>query len=126
MLRLKAVFLLSAVAMLAALGCTAKKDGSVFVGKWAAPSKNFGEPPTITCQCPIEITKIGDAFHIAVEQNNCGDVCKAYEGPYTLQPDGSLKNQNQFEPIMVLFDEAKNQVAISSAHSGLQYLSKRE
>lgn len=118
------MFVILAFATLVFTACHARNDGSMFIGKWAAPTKNFAETPYVSCQCPIEITKIGDTFHVSVDPNDCGDVCKGYEGPYTLSADGTLKSSNQFTSVVILFDKSKSQVAMSSAHSGLQYLSR--
>lgn len=119
---------LAALVANAGYACSSKPSATVYLGKWAAPSKDFGERPS-WYQCPIEIAEVGDSFVMKVEANSLGlgDICKGYDGVLmSLTPEGTLKGDRGMAGVVtVLFDKTKNQVAISTPFNGVQYLTKR-
>jgi hypothetical protein len=108
-----------AVALAAVLaGCgLSKPNGSEYLGKWnATETGSLGFVVT----CPLDISRNGASFLITVEGPEQGDMCKVYQGIYTLTPEGNLTNGN----VVFSFDKEANRIAVSNV-GPVQFLKKR-
>src|SRR3954451_13731589 len=107
-----------AIALAAVLvGCgPSKPNGLDYLGKWTATETNMG----YVFMCPLDISRNGASFVITVEGPEQGDMCKVYQGIYTLTPEGNLTNGN----VVLSFDKEANRIAVSNV-GPVQYLKKR-
>lgn len=108
--------LLIAIVLTAALfACgPSKPSGSEYLGKWDGATVD--DPVLGTTKCPVVISRNGESFLVKVEDAHCS----AYQGIYTLTPEGNLKGGPMGTVVMSL-DKSQNQIVLS-AGGGLAYL----
>jgi hypothetical protein len=102
-----AALLFSIIACLIACGPTAPKAGD-YLGKWEgtveALTGNEG-------QCHLDISAVGQSFVVKSERQRIGN-CVAYEGIWTLTPEGNLKG-GPLGSMLISYDKPTRRAVVS-------------
>jgi hypothetical protein len=107
-----------AFVLLAALvGCgQSKPTGSEFLGKW--------EVTIMEGPCHLDISRLGENFVIKSERQITGN-CEAFEGVYTLTPEGNLKKGGDLMTVLISFDKTNNRAVVSGLDR-LRYMTRAQ
>jgi len=112
-----AALLVSIIALAFACGPTAPK-GDDYLGKWRGAAESLiGNEG----QCHLDVSAVGQSYVIKSERQRIGN-CAAYEGIWTLTPEGNLKG-GPLGNILISYDRTTRK-AIVSGLGQLRYLTR--
>jgi len=114
---------LALAVLVAALGACgpSKPSGSDYLGNWSFTKACWTGSPS---NCGLNISKNGESFIIKTVVDECAQNCQAFQGIFTLTPEGNLKG-GPMGMIVLTFDRTKSQIMASSG-GDLEYWTKTQ